>query len=174
MVLGSSDDFASPRSSEKQAVLVFKILDSKDSKNVYAHQLGIKKTLLSYLPKAGIPVYPLDQADENWLMAHYGKDYLGNPNLPIEIKESPKRYLMNNCAYKFLIPAEQKLVLKMELIPKSVVPEDIDDFTSEQTILLEQNQILEVVVNINSDGKLMKKNITSNLIQVADTNLCTK
>jgi len=174
MLFGSSEDLESPQLSTKKSILVLKINDPHPTKNVYKYSLGLRKILIPYIPKAGIPIYPIDQSDENWVQAHYGKDYLANPNLAQEIKDTPKKYLLKDCAYKFLIPAERKLVLSMEIVRNDLKPKDISDFITTKEIRLEENQVLEVVVNLDAEGKIGEKSIVEKQLTSIDTNLCGK
>lgn len=174
MIFGSSDNFESPQTSPKQAVLVVKLKDPKGGKNAYRYQLGIKKILIPYVPRVGIPIYALDQADETWLTAHYGKDFLTNPNLPLEIKEAPKRYLMNECAYKFLIPADQRLTLNMEFVRTEIKPKDISEFRAVKEILAEDKKIIEVGIDLDSEGKISNESVTIKETGSVDLGVCPK
>lgn len=174
MIFGSSDDFESPQTSPKQAVLIVNLKDPKGGRNAYRYQLGIKKILVPYVPRVGIPIYALDQSDDTWLTAHYGKDFLTNLNLPPEIKEAPKRYLMNDCAYKFLIPADQRLTLNMEFVRSEIKPKDIGDFRAVKEILPTVNKIIEIGISLDTDGKISNESVTISEASSADLGVCPK
>jgi hypothetical protein len=174
MVFGSSDEFESPQTSPKHSILVLRVSDAEATRSVYRYNLGIKKVLVPFVPKTGIPLYLINQSDDAWIAEHYGKDFQTNPNLPAQIKDSPKRYLLKDCYYKFKIPAERKLILRMEFVRNDIVVKDMSDFVLEQQLVPKEGKAVALDVKVGADGKLTEDAVTEKEILEVDKGLCGK